>query len=140
MDRYRARVVPDEWGSVREDLAADVRRVADRLRGLSQARLQGPVPPFASRAAAGREVARVLALAAQGAAASDLAHEPAWRQPPALADFAAGDQVAVTGHDLLAALDGVDPAADVWVPGGRRTAREVVAEAAEALAAIRRLL
>jgi len=133
-------VVPDEWGSVREDLAADVRRVADRLRGLSQARLQAPVPPFASRAAAAREVARVLALAAQGAAASDQVHEPAWRQPPALADFAAGDQVAVTGHDLLAALDGVDPAADVWVPAGRRTAREVVAEAAEALAAIRRLL
>jgi hypothetical protein len=133
-------VVPDEWGSVREDLAADVRRVADRLRGLSQARLHAPVPPFASRAAAAREVARVLALAAQGAAASDLAHEPAWRQLPALADFAAGDQVAVTGHDLLAALDGVDPAADVWVSGGRRTAREVVAEAAEALAAIRRLL
>ena len=51
-----------------------------------------------------------------------------------------GDQVAVTGHDLLAVLDGLDPAEDAWAPGGRRTSREVVAEAAGILAATRRLL
>jgi hypothetical protein len=133
--------VPDEgWGQLPDELAADVRRVADRLRGLSQARLQGPVPPFGSRAAAAREVARTLAVAAQGLVERGKDDEPAWRLPPDLADFASGDQVAVTGHDLLAALAGVDPAAQIWAPGARRTAREVVAAAAEALAATRRLL
>ena len=33
---------------------------------------------------------------------------------PELADFAVGDQVAVTGHDLLAALELVPPDEQVW--------------------------
>ena len=33
---------------------------------------------------------------------------------PELSDLAVGDQVAVTGHDLLAALDLVGPAVPVW--------------------------
>ncbi len=130
----------DDWAPLRDELAADVRRVSDRLRNLSQARLQAPVPPFPSRAAASREAARVLSVAAQGIEARADATEPSWRQPPELADFAVGDQVAVTGHDLLAVLDGLDPAEDAWAPGGRRTSREVVAEAAGTLAATRRLL
>ena len=130
----------DDWGQLRAELAADVRRVSDRLRGLSAARLQAPVPPFPSRAAASRDAARVLVVAAQGIEARQGEHEPSWRQLPELADFAVGDQVAVTGQDLLAALDGLDPAEDVWAPAARRPARDVVAEAAATLAATRRLL
>ena len=114
----------DDWAPLRAELAADVRRVSDRLRNLSQApACRPPVPPFPSRAAASREAARVLADAAQGIEA------PRPTRPsrpggslPELADFAVGDQVAVTGHDLLAALDGLDPAETVWAtgrPGGR---------------------
>ena len=133
-------VPDDDWAPLRDELAADVRRVSDRLRNLSQARLHAPVPPFASRAAASREAARVLAVAAQGIEARTDENEPSWRQPPELADFAVGDQVAVTGQDLLAALDGLDPADTVWAPAARRPARHVVAEAAATLAATRRLL
>jgi hypothetical protein len=133
--------VPDEsWAPLRDELAADVRRVSDRLRTLSATRLAAPVPPFDSRADAAQEAARVLAVAAQGVEDRASAAEPAWRTPQRLADLAAGDQVAVQGHDLLAVLARVDPADEVWAPGSRRTAREVVLGAAETLAATRRLL
>lgn len=128
------------WGPLREELAADVRRVADRLRSLSQARLAAPVPPHATRADAARQAAAVLATAAQGVEERARPTEPAWRTLPALADFAVGDQVAVTGQDLVAAAAGVAADAPVWAPGGRRRAGDVVAEAAEVLSAVRRLL
>jgi hypothetical protein len=132
--------VPDDgWAPLRDALAADVRRVSERLRTLSQARLQAPAPPFASRSDAAREAARVLAVAAQGVEAGADPAEPTWRVLPQLADFALGDQVAVTGNDLLAALEG-PPDRPVWAPGGRRPARDVVAAASETLAATRRLL
>lgn len=130
----------DDWAPLRAELAADVRRVSDRLRSLSATRLQAPVPPFPSRAAVSREAARVLAVAAQGIEARASENEPSWRQPPELADFAVGDQVAVTGQDLLAALDGLDPTETVWAPAARRPARDVVAESAATLADVRRLL
>ena len=79
-------------------VAADVRRVADRLRSLSQARLAAPCGGYPSAADAGRAVAQSLADAAAA-----LEGEPI-RLLPRLSDFAVGDQVAVTGHDLLAAL------------------------------------
>jgi hypothetical protein len=129
------------WSAeVRTGLTADVRRVADRLRTLSQAQLAAPVPPYPSRAAGGRAVAQRLATAAQGLEAGAAGDEPRWRDVPALSDFAVGDQLAVTGHDLLAALDEAGPADLVWAPGARRTAISVVTDAADQLAALRRLL
>jgi hypothetical protein len=128
------------WGSVRDDLAADVRRVADRLRSLSQSRLAAPVPPHASRADAARTAAQVLADAAQGLAERASSTEPSWRDLPVLSDFAVGDQVAVTGRDLLDEIDATGPTDDVWARGCRRTAREAVAHAAATLAETRRLL
>lgn len=128
------------WGSLPDQVAADVRRLADRLRGLSQARLGGPVPQHGSRADAARGVAQQLAEAAQGLAQRDAPAEPGWRVLPRLTDFAVGDQVAVTGHELLAELAGCGPEVDVWARGARRTARDVVTAAADALAATRRLL
>ena len=90
--------MPDQgWATAREALQADVRRVTDRLRGLTEGRLTAPVPPFSSRAAAAREAARTLAVAAQGLEARRDGDEPVRRTPPTLSDVALADQVAVTG-------------------------------------------
>jgi hypothetical protein len=130
----------DGWEPLRSELAADLRRVADRLGGLSESRLHGPVPPHASRADAVRTAAQALAVAGQGVEERDRTEEPAWRTLPRLADHAAADQVALAGHDLLTALADVEPGQPAWAPRGRRTAVEVVAGAAADLAAVRRLL
>jgi hypothetical protein len=133
--------VPDgSWAALSDELAADVRRVADRLRSLSQSRLAAPAPPHASRADACRDAAQALADAAQGVAERASATEPRWRTLPRLSDLAVGDEVAVTGQDLLDELALCDPDTPVWTRSGRRPARQVVAGAAGSLAAARRLL
>ena len=141
--------MPDEgWAPLAEELAADVRRVADRLRTLSAARLAGPpappedgMPPYRSRAQAAHGAAQAMADAA---AALESGPTGGWveRRPlPELADFAVGEQVAVTGHDLLAALALVSPDEQVWVgPDDRAPARRGVEQAARLLADVRRRL
>lgn len=128
----------DAWQPLRAQLAADVRRVADRLRSLPLARLDAPpappdgdAPAYASRAAAAREVAEVLAAAAARLEATGARRAPTLRRLPELRPHAAGDQVAVTGHDLLAALDRIAP---------DQALRACVAEAARRLADLRRRL
>jgi hypothetical protein len=141
-DKIQSSARPDQtaWDAVRGELARDADRVAERLRGLSQARLAAAAPPHVSRAAAARATAQTLADASAGLeAAGDLA-APTWRPLPELSDFAAGDQIAVTGHDLLAAAEQAVPDDLVWARDGRRTAREALDDAANALAALRRLL
>ena len=124
--------MPEEgWAPLADELAADVRRVADRLRTLSAARLAGPpappeglMPPYDSRAQAARAAAQTMADAAA-----------------ALESAAAGDQVAVTGHDLLAALELVPPDTDVyWDVLEHGPARHQVEQAARLLADVRRRL
>ncbi len=78
-----------------DELADQVRRLADRLRSLSDARLARPLPPAGSRADAAHALAQRLA---DDTAA--LAGEPA-RAVPRLNDLAVGDQVAVTGADFV---------------------------------------
>ena len=80
-------------------LAEQVGRLADRLRSLSDVRLRAALPGGGSRADAAHRVAQQLADAA-----ARLAGEPV-RPVPRLDDLVVGDQVAVTGADLLAALD-----------------------------------
>jgi hypothetical protein len=112
----------DSWEPLRSELTADVGRVSDRLRSMSQARLagmpappEGGFPPYAGRAHAGRGVATEMAHVARCLeAAAAGAPLPPWLPMPVLSDFAAGDQVAVAGHDLIAALDLVGPGDDVW--------------------------
>ncbi len=95
----------DGWpGAVRAEIEADVRRVAERLRTLSEAQLAAEAPPYPSRAAGARTVAQTLADAAQALEERGSGAEPRWRDVPALSDFAVGDQVALTGQDLLTAL------------------------------------
>jgi hypothetical protein len=87
-----------------EELAKDVRRVADRLRSLTGPRLGADCPPYGTVADAGRAAASALAeagLVLTGRAPRSL---------PRLGDFAVGDQVAVTGQELLDALAAADPA------------------------------
>ncbi len=129
---------------LRAALTVEVDRIADRLRGLSQARLAEPVPGHASRADAARSTAQALAdaaarieagLVAGGDGAADTGQvAPVRHILPALTDFAAGDQVAVTGHDVIAALGGA--------PGGCcvEEAGQLAAVALEQLRALRRLL
>ena len=83
-------------------LEVQLRRTVDRLRTLGLARLGASFEPEPTRADAAHRVAQRLADAA-----ADL--EGLERRPvPRLADSAVGDQVAVTGHDLLAAAAAAD--------------------------------
>jgi hypothetical protein len=130
----------DEVDRARDELTKDVRRVVDRLRGLSEARLAAEAPPHPSRAAAARATAQALADAAQALEDRDQPDEPVWRQLPPLHDLALGDQLSVTGHDLIAAADDASPDDPVWARGRRRTAGEVLTGAAAHLGELRRLL
>jgi hypothetical protein len=131
---------PAAWDALVLELGRDVERVSDRLRGLSEARLAAAAPPHSSRAEVARATAQTLADAAAGLEAGGDPVAPTWRTLPELIDLAAGDQLAVTGHDLLAAARRVAPDDHAWTRHGRRTAHLVLAEAADALAALRRLL
>lgn len=135
------------WGSVRADLEADVRRVADRLRNLSAARLAAPPvppegrwPPYrscaqAARAVAGELAAAALALEAEAEGLEYKGHVVL----PELSDFAVADQVSVTGHDLLTAMDRVPPDALVRTDFSTQVpAAAAVAQAARLLADVRR--
>ena len=122
------------------DLRIEVDRLADRLRSLSDTRLARPLPPHASRADAAHALAQALAEADQGVEQRTDPQPPAWRRLPRLHDFAVGDQVAVTGHDLVRAAEGLDPATPVWAPGGRRPLGGLLAELAAALRELRQAL
>jgi hypothetical protein len=141
--------VPEEgWGALADELAADVRRVADRLRTLSAARLAGPpappedrMPPYRTRAQAARGAAQAMADAASALESAAVGGWVEGRPLPELADFAVGEQVAVTGHDLLAALTLVSPDQEVWFGVyDRAPARLGVEQAARLLADVRRRL
>jgi hypothetical protein len=127
----------DEPASIPDRLAAEVARVSDRLRTLSLTRLSAPFPPYASRAEAGHLLAQRLAVAAQGVDERREAGPPVWRRLPRLADHATGDQVAVTGRDLLEAVLSAEPDARVWTPDGPRSLAEVMEEVLDALRELR---
>ena len=99
----------DPLASGAHDLAGHVDRLAQRLRSLSEVRLARPLPPHASRADAAHALAQRLADAS-----ARLEGVPA-HPVPRLHDLTVGDQVAVTGHDLVAAAGAADPARAVDV-------------------------
>jgi hypothetical protein len=123
----------------RARLTWEIDALADRYRGLSQARLLGALPsPVAftrpaagtggqepadgsrvTRAGAGHRLAQLLADAAAGVAgrAADVA--PASRAVSIIDLFALGEQIAVTGHDLILELEGLQDRELVW-DGDRR--------------------
>jgi hypothetical protein len=122
-----------------DSLTDDLANVVSGLRTSSatrlSARLSGPIP---TRAAAGRLLARTLAVAAQGIEDADLRMPPSWRTVPVLADLAVGDQVAVLAHDLITALSA--PPDRVWTPHGLVALSELVRDVAATVAEVKRLL
>ncbi len=104
----------------RDRLAWEIETVADRLRNLSQARLSAPFPPYASRASAGRHLAQELADAARSVAIAAGGGAPVVRTIPETCAFAVGEQVAVTGHDLIEELATVRDDSEI-LHGGERT-------------------
>ena len=94
------------------DLDREVQRVADRLRTLALSRL-GSTPADGSRSPveAARSVCRRLEQLT-----AEVHGRPAY-DVPVLADAAVGDQVAVIGGELVAALRGSGSGADALVAG-----------------------
>jgi hypothetical protein len=121
-------------------LAREVGRVADRLRSMSDARLGQPFPPAGTRAMAALDLAQHLADVAQGVEDRGAASMPTPRVVPDVGVFALGDQVAVTGTDLVAAAAGLRPEEEVWTARGRLSLAQVVAEATDAVRALRQAL
>jgi len=92
----------DRPSTPEDRLETQLRRTVDRLRTLGLARLAASFEPEPTRADAAHVVAQRLADVA-----ADLEGRRR-RSVPRLADSAVGDQVAVTGHDLLAAAAAAD--------------------------------
>jgi hypothetical protein len=84
-------------------LRREVRSLVTRVRGFSATRLAAGAPPIGTKADAAFHLARelaVLAARAEGAAGADAYGD----RLPRLGDFVLADQLAVVGHDLVAAL------------------------------------
>ncbi len=87
-----------------EPLTEIVARLAAVYRALPESRLLANLPDGTDRAHAGHGLAARLALAAQGVEERDREVPPHWRELPYVGHFIVGDQIAVTGHDLIAAV------------------------------------
>jgi hypothetical protein len=114
-------------------LIATVDDVAERIGRLPESRLR-------ARAASGLELAQELADAAAGIEARAAANPPPPREVPALSLFAVGDQVAVTGADLLAAADGLAGTTAVWHRGEQCPLTELLAHLQACADAVRAVL
>ena len=113
--------------SVSARLETVLTRLSGHFRSMSESRLLGRLSDGRSRAAAGHELAGLLALAAQGVEDRVRQVPPAWRALPFEGPFVVGDQIGVSGHDLLVACvcaggeGGATPTAadagvEVWAP------------------------
>jgi hypothetical protein len=89
--------------SVSARLEAVLTRLAGRFRSMPESKLLTRLPDGRTRAAAGYELAGLVALAAQGVEEHGGDVAPGWRRLPFDGPFVVGDQIGVTGHDLLAA-------------------------------------
>jgi hypothetical protein len=125
-----------ETGHRTDPLTEAVSRLAAFYRALPQSKLLGPLPDGSSRAEAGHRLASLLAAFGQGVEerASDVA--PAWRELPFDGPFIVGDQIAVTGHDLVVGLRALGGEMDelVWSAAGGRVRAADVLEAAQRVA------
>lgn len=120
----------DTLESVSARLETVLNRLAARYRGMPEPKLLGRLPDGRSRAAAGHELASLIAFAAQGVEDRSRPHPPVWRLLPFEGAFVVGDQIGVTGHDLAAAcarlstLEQANGASTpVWAPPGVRCDR-----------------
>lgn len=125
----------------RAALERELRRVDDRLRSLALKRLSAPLPrQQVSVAQATWTLAQLLADAAAGIESRSEPHPPAPRALPTLREHALADQLAVVGTDVVLAAAGLADDVEVWDHAVRRPLVEVLAAAAEAVVALRRVL
>lgn len=120
----------DTLESVCERLDSVLTRLASAYRSLPESKLLGRLPDGRTRAAAGHELAVLIATAAQGVEDRSRPSAPSWRPLPYEGPFVVGDQIGVTGHDLLAACTRLAPggmsasaSTAVWAPPGVRCDR-----------------
>jgi hypothetical protein len=139
-------VLLSQPGEPRGQLSWEIDTVADRFRNLSQARLSSDFPRPAvvggpltgpslgnslqgrsvSRLEMGQRLAQSLADAAAGVAARAAQRPPASRAVPAIHPFAVGEQIAVTGHELLLQLEGLPDDELVWDDDRRMSVADLV--------------
>ena len=126
-----------------DELATELGRVADLFRRMPHSKFTLRLEPYGDRARAGHWLTGQLAGLAQGAEEWQSATPPRWRTVPSLGVFALGDQIAVTGADLLAAFLALpDPdTAQIWARGdGRVPAEKALAAVLESTTALRKRL
>ena len=119
------------------ELLDECDRLADRLRSLSDVRLARDLTPGVTAAAAGLVVAQRLADLGAGVELRGSAWPPPLRTVPQVADFAVGDVVAVTGHDLVAAAALLSPQTTVWLDAARADLAVALADGTAACRALR---
>ena len=131
-----------ETGHRTDPLTQAVARLAASYRGLSQSKLLALLPDGRSRAEAGYRLAALLAMFGQGVEERALDVPPTWRSLPFDGVFIVGDQIAVTGHDLVAGIAGLDGLDElVWTVEGRRVgAGELLATAVGEAGELQRVL
>jgi hypothetical protein len=130
-------------GDALDELAVELTRVAEAYRRMPHSKYTLRLEPHGDRAAAGHWLAARFAALAQGLEEAGQAGPPEWRELPVLEPFALGDQLAVTGNDLLQAYRRLpEPAAAyVWTPGeGRVPAEKALAAVLESTTALRLVL
>jgi hypothetical protein len=125
----------------RAALADELHRLTDLYRRMPHSKFSQKLEPYGDRASAGAWLASQLAALAQGVEEWDRPRPPKWRRLPDVGAFALGDQIAVTGKDLLAAFDALpdDAGTLVWTPGdGRVPAEKALAAVLESTTALRK--
>jgi hypothetical protein len=114
-----------------DPLTRVVALLSSTYRALPQSKLLGTLPDGRSRVEAGHRLALQFALWGQGVEERALSAAPRWRELPFDGPFIVGDQIAVTGHDLVAGMRELpDLDEPVWRVGGGRVAAGEVLEAA----------
>ena len=93
-----------ETGHRTAPLTRAVALLAASYRSLPQSKLLGTLPDGRSRAEAGHRFAALLAALGQGVEERASGVPPRWRDLPFDGAFIVGDQIAVTGHDLVAGM------------------------------------
>ena len=101
----------DTLESVCERLDSVLTRLASAYRSLPESKLVGRLQDGRTRAAAGHELAVLVAMAAQGVEDRSRPSAPTWRPLPYEGPLVVGDQIGVTGHDLRAACARLVPGA-----------------------------
>lgn len=93
-----------EFDAAVDRLDQSTARLASFYRSLPESKLLRRTDDGRTAARAGYDLADLLARLGQGVEEREAEREPTWRQVPELGAFSVGDQIAVTGQDVVAAL------------------------------------